>query len=80
HPLTAGGTAKSLSEGSSIRKINDSNYLGEAIAEQKLKRKNRFYESGTINLVVCYSDQAQKIHIGSGELFIQPQEKTPKIE
>lgn len=80
HPLTAWGTAKSLSDGSSIMKIYDSIYIGEAIAEQKLKRKYRFYESGTITLVVCYSDQAQKIPIGCGELFIHPQEKTAKIE
>lgn len=80
HPLTAWGTAKSLSDGSSIMKIYDSIYIGEAIAEQKLKRKYPFYESGTIILVVCYRDQAQKIPIGCGELFVHPQEKTAKIE
>lgn len=46
HPLTAWGTAKSLSDGSSIMKIYDSIYIGEAIAEQKLKKKISFLRIG----------------------------------
>ncbi|MGN7373695.1 GNAT family N-acetyltransferase [Bacillus halotolerans] len=80
HPFTAWGTAKSLSDGSSIMKIYDSLYIGEATAEQKLVRKYPFYKAGTILLVVCYSDSSQNIPIGCGELFIDSQEKTAKIE
>ncbi|MCP6682091.1 GNAT family N-acetyltransferase [Bacillus nakamurai] len=80
HPLAAWGTEKSLADGSSIMNIYDALYIGEAAAEQKLQRKYPLYKNGTIMLVVCYSDASRTIPIGCGELFMNKEEKTAKIE
>ncbi|MFT0800573.1 GNAT family N-acetyltransferase [Bacillus swezeyi] len=72
------GTEKSLRDACRVMQVYDSLSIDEAFAKEKLRRKYPFYEQGTIQLFVCYSDEGTPV--GGAELYLDHSEKISKIE